>query len=51
MVHEVAHPLIAAELTRLRQSDCPPPEFRARLRRIASLMTPAVTVGSEFDSR
>jgi uracil phosphoribosyltransferase len=37
------HPLIAEELTRLRDADCPPPEFRQRVRRIASLMVPAVT--------
>jgi uracil phosphoribosyltransferase len=38
------HPLIAAEMTRLRDPECLPPEFRQRVRRIASLMVPAVTV-------
>jgi uracil phosphoribosyltransferase len=43
-MHEVLHhPLIQDELTRLRNPACPPPEFRARVRRIASLMVPAVT--------
>jgi uracil phosphoribosyltransferase len=37
------HPLIADELTRLRDPACASPEFRQRLRRIASLMVPAVT--------
>jgi uracil phosphoribosyltransferase len=39
----IQHPLIADELTRLREASCPSPEFRQRLRRIASLMVPAVT--------
>jgi uracil phosphoribosyltransferase len=43
MLHTVSHPLIEAELTRLRDKDCPTPEFRQRVRRIASLMVPAVT--------
>jgi len=43
MIHLVEHPLIHAELTRLRDRHCPGPEFRQRLRRIASLMVPAVT--------
>lgn len=43
MLHLVDHPLIHAELTRLRDRQCPGPEFRLRLRRIASLMVPAVT--------
>ena len=42
MFHTVEHPLIADELTRLRDPDCPSPEFRQRVRRIASLMVPAV---------
>ncbi|WP_240963663.1 uracil phosphoribosyltransferase [Luteolibacter luteus] len=37
------HPLVQAELTGLRCRNCPGPEFRQRLRRIASLMVPAVT--------
>lgn len=47
MFQTVDHPLIAAELTRLRDPACPSPEFRQRLRRIASLMVPAVTSGLE----
>jgi uracil phosphoribosyltransferase len=43
MLHTVDHPLIAEELTRLRDPACPSPEFRQRVRRIASLMVPAVT--------
>ena len=43
MVHHISHPLIASELTCLRQPECPGPEFRQRMRRIASLMVPAVT--------
>ncbi|QJE97773.1 uracil phosphoribosyltransferase [Luteolibacter luteus] len=43
MVHVVNHPLVQAELTGLRCRNCPGPEFRQRLRRIASLMVPAVT--------
>ncbi len=41
MLHIVEHPLIADELTRLRDPACPSPEFRQRVRRIASLMVPA----------
>lgn len=37
------HPLIDDEMTRLRDPACPSPEFRQRVRRIASLMVPAVT--------
>ena len=47
MVHVIDHPLVQAELTGLRCRDCPGPEFRQRLRRIASLMVPAVTAGLE----
>ncbi len=47
MVHVVNHPLVQAELTGLRCRNCPGPEFRQRLRRIASLMVPAVTAGFE----
>ncbi len=43
MLHTVDHPLIAEELTRLRDPECPSPEFRQRVRRIASLMVTAVT--------
>ena len=43
MLHTVDHPLIAEELTRLRNPECPSPEFRQRVRRIASLMVTAVT--------
>ncbi|HSP42671.1 MAG TPA: uracil phosphoribosyltransferase [Luteolibacter sp.] len=39
----VEHPLVAAEMTRLREADCPSSEFRQRIRRVASLMVPAVT--------
>ena len=41
--HLVGHPLVAVEMTRLRESSCPSPEFRQRVRRVASLMVPAVT--------
>lgn len=47
MFHAVANPLIAAELTRLRSRDCPMAEFRQCVRRIASLMVPAVTASLE----
>lgn len=47
MFHTVQHPLIAAELTRMRDPSCPSSEFRQRLRRIASLMVPAVTANLE----
>jgi uracil phosphoribosyltransferase len=43
MPHILDHPLIADELTRLRDPNCPSPEFRQRVRRIASLMVPYVT--------
>ena len=43
MLHLSHHPLILAELTRLRDRDCPGPEFRQRVRRIASLLVPDVT--------
>lgn len=49
MVRTLNHPLIADELTRLRDASCPPPEFRLRLRRIASLMAPYVS--ESFGSR
>lgn len=47
MLHIVDHPLIAEELTKLRDPACPSPEFRQRVRRIASLMVPAVTANLE----
>lgn len=47
MFHLIDHPLIADELGRLREPACPSPEFRQRLRRIASLMVPTVTAGLE----
>jgi len=47
MLHTVTHPLIAEELTKLREPQCPSPEFRQRVRRIASLMVPAVTENLE----
>ncbi|WP_193211760.1 uracil phosphoribosyltransferase [Luteolibacter marinus] len=47
MVYVVDHPLILAELTGMRDRTCPGPEFRQRLRRIASLMVPAVTADFE----
>lgn len=47
MLHTVDHPLIADELTRLRDPECPSPEFRQRVRRIASLMVTAVTANLE----
>lgn len=47
MFQVIHHPLIADELTRLRDPACPSPEFRQRVRRIASLMVPAVTLDLE----
>jgi len=47
MLHHIDHPLISAELTRVRDPDCPNHEFRQRVRRIASLMVPAVTADFE----
>ncbi len=47
MLHTVHHPLIAEELTRVRDPQCPSPEFRQRVRRIASLMVTAVTADME----
>ncbi|MEO5915721.1 MAG: uracil phosphoribosyltransferase [Luteolibacter sp.] len=47
MLHTVEHPLIAEELTKLRNPECPSPEFRQRVRRIASMMVPAVTANLE----
>ncbi len=47
MLHIVEHPLIAEELTTLRDPACLSPEFRQGFRRIASLMVPAVTANLE----
>jgi uracil phosphoribosyltransferase len=47
VLHQVEHPLICEELTKLRDPACPSPEFRQRVRRIASLMVPAVTADLE----
>ena len=47
MLHHIDHPLISAELTHLRDPDCPNQEFRQGVRRIASLMVPAVTADLE----
>ncbi len=47
MLHTVDHPLISEELTKLRDPSCPSPEFRQRVRRIASLMVTAVTANLE----
>jgi len=47
MLHHIEHPLISAELTRLRDPDCPTQEFRQRVRRISSLMVPQVTADLE----
>jgi uracil phosphoribosyltransferase len=44
------HPVIDDEMTRLRDPSCPPPEFRRRVRRIASLMVPAVTADVPAES-
>lgn len=43
MFRVIEHPLIDDELTRLRCPSCGSAEFRQRVRRIASLMVPAVT--------
>ena len=47
MFRIVEHPLIADELTHLREPSCPASEFRQRVRRIASLMVPAITADLE----
>jgi uracil phosphoribosyltransferase len=49
MLHVVDHPLIHAELTALRDRNCPGTAFRQHLRRIASLMVPSVT--ADFATR
>jgi len=49
VLHLIDHPLIHSELSRLRDRSCPGPEFRQHLRRIASLMVPAVT--ADFPTR
>lgn len=43
------HPLIADELTRLRDPNCPSAEFRQRVRRIASLLVPFVTANLQTE--
>jgi uracil phosphoribosyltransferase len=43
MFHLIEHPLIADELGRLREPACTSPEFRLRVRRVASLMVYPVT--------
>ncbi|MBC7981143.1 MAG: uracil phosphoribosyltransferase [Armatimonadetes bacterium] len=47
MLHLIDHPLISAELACVRDPGCPSFEFRQRVRRIASLMVPAVTADLE----
>lgn len=47
MLQTIDHPLIADELTHLREPACTSQEFRRRIRRIASLMVPAVTQNLE----
>lgn len=49
MLKVVDHPLIQSELTRLRDRSCPPHAFRTHVRRVASLMVPAVTQGLETE--
>lgn len=49
MFQLIEHPLIAEELTLLRDPRCPTHEFRQRMRRIASLMVPAVTANLETE--
>ncbi|MGB1130171.1 MAG: uracil phosphoribosyltransferase, partial [Haloferula sp.] len=43
MLHVITHPLILAEISKLRDRSCPSAEFRQRIRRIAALMVPEVT--------
>ncbi len=43
MIHVINHPLILAEISKLRDRSCPSAEFRQRIRRIAALMVPEVT--------
>lgn len=43
MLHVFDHPLIHAEISRLRDRSCPSAEFRQRTRRVAALMVPQVT--------
>ncbi|MCH7224702.1 uracil phosphoribosyltransferase [Haloferula sp. A504] len=49
MLKVVDHPLIQSELTCLRDRSCPPHAFRTHVRRIASLMVPAVTENLETE--
>lgn len=43
MLEIIHHPLIDDEMSRLREPGCGSQEFRQRVRRVASLMVPAVT--------
>ena len=47
MLHLVEHPLSADELTKLKEPQCPSPEFRQSVRRIASMMVSAVIANFE----
>ena len=49
MLHVLDHPLIADELTRLRNPECPSAEFRQRVRRVASMMVPSLTADFETE--
>ena len=49
MFQTIEHPLIDDELTRLRCPGCGSAEFRQRVRRVASLMVPAVTADLATD--
>ena len=49
MLHVLDHPLIADELTRLRDPECPSAEFRQRVRRVASMMVPTLTADFETE--
>jgi len=41
--HQIQHPVIEDRLARMRQRDCPPPDFRRYVREISQLMVPSVT--------
>ena len=49
MFQTIEHPLIDDEITRLRNPSCGSAEFRQRVRRVASLMVPAVTADLDTD--
>ena len=49
MLEIVDHPLIQSELSLLRDRSCPPQAFRTHVRRVASLMVPAVTADFETE--